>query len=175
MAGCIVTIGRDGALQVIQGLVRPEDMPKRTESGDAGTSAGNGRDPDAVTHGVPFAGPSVSTPMAPPKDREAEARKEAGVGIGLADDLRSIRTALIKAKLAGDFESAFDLALFQMGRAVFTPGPSRPCPRHRGQGDPGPAHDPDERRALRGLVAGRGDAGRSLASVLRLAGDRGSG
>ena len=34
----------------------------------------------------------------------------------------SIRTALVKAYLAGDFEAAFDLALFQMGRAVFTPG-----------------------------------------------------
>ena len=57
-----------------------------------------------------------------PKDREAEARKEAGVGIGLADDLRSIRTALVKAKLAGDFEAAFDLMLFQLGRSVFTDG-----------------------------------------------------
>ena len=35
---------------------------------------------------------------------------------------RSIRTALVKAKLAGDFEAAFDLALYQMGRAVFAPG-----------------------------------------------------
>ena len=60
--------------------------------------------------------------MALPKDREAEARKEVGVGIGLADDLRSIRTALIKAHLAGDFEAAFDLMLFQMGRSVFTEG-----------------------------------------------------
>ena len=57
-----------------------------------------------------------------PKDREAEARKEAGVGIGLADDLRSIRTALVKARLAGDFEAAFDLMLFQLGRSVFTDG-----------------------------------------------------
>ena len=57
-----------------------------------------------------------------PKDREAEARKEAGVGIGLADDLRSVRTALVKAKLAGDFEAAFDLMLFQLGRSVFTDG-----------------------------------------------------
>ena len=57
-----------------------------------------------------------------PRDREAEARKEAGVGIGLADDLRSIRTALVKAKLAGDFEAAFDLMLFQLGRSVFTDG-----------------------------------------------------
>ena len=129
MAGCIVTVGHDGALQVIQGLVKPEDMPKATESGEAGAQAANGHDAHATTHGVHTAGPdvhtagpSVSTPMAPPKDREAEARKEAGVGIGLADDLRSVRTALVKAKLAGDFEAAFDLALFQMGRAVFAPG-----------------------------------------------------
>ena len=127
MAGCIVTIAQDGSLQVIAGLVKPEDMPKAAESGDAGTQAGH--DAHATTHsvqtaghGVHTAGPSVSTPMAPPKDREAEARKEVGVGIGLADDLRSIRTALVKAKLAGDFEAAFDLALFQMGSAVFAPG-----------------------------------------------------
>ena len=33
--GCIVTIAHDGTLQVIQGLVKPEDMPKQTEPGDA--------------------------------------------------------------------------------------------------------------------------------------------
>ena len=125
MAGCIVTVGNDGSLQVIAGLVKPEDMPKQTEAdrtAEAATNAGNGHDPDAATHGTHPAGPALSQPMAPPKDREAEARKEVGVGIGLADDLRSVRTALVKAKLAGDFEAAFDLALFQMGRAVFTPG-----------------------------------------------------
>ena len=125
MAGCIVTIGRDGAIYPIQGLVRPEDMPKQAQedrTGDTGTNPGNGQDPDAATHGVHTAGPSVSTPMAPPKDPESEARKETGIGIGLADDLRSIRTALVKARLAGDFEAAFDLALFQMGRAVFARG-----------------------------------------------------
>ena len=122
MAGCIVTIAHDGTLQVIQGLVKPEGMPKQTESGDAGSEAASGNDTDAATHGVHVTGPSVSAPMALPKDREAEARKEAGVGIGLADDLRSIRTALIKAYLAGDFEAAFDLMLFQLGQSVFTHG-----------------------------------------------------
>ena len=136
IAGCIVTVGRDGAMQVIQGLVKPEDMPKPEASAEAGSAAANGHDRNATTHGVHTAGhavhtggpgvhtagSTVSTPMAPPKDREAEARKEAGVGIGLADDLRSIRTALIKAHLAGDFDAAFDLSLFQMGRAVFAPG-----------------------------------------------------
>ena len=122
MAGCIVTVGHDGAMQVIQGLVKPEDMPKPEEIGDAGSPAANGHDAQATAHAVHTAGSSVSTPMAPPPDREAEARKEAGVGIGLADDLRHIRTALIKAYLAGDFDAAFDLLLFQMGRSVFTFG-----------------------------------------------------
>ncbi len=123
MAGCIVTVGHDGAMQVVAGLVKPEDMPKQEESDSSGARTANGHDAHAATHGVhTAAGPSVSTPMAPPRDREAEARKEAGVGIGLADDLRSIRTALVKAYLAGDFEAAFDLMLFQMGRAVFAPG-----------------------------------------------------
>ena len=128
IAGCIATIARDDTLQVIDGLVRPEDMPKETPAGPdgAGTGAdnagghtaevGTGTDPGRI------AGPAVSGPMNLPKDREAEARKEAGVGIGLADDLRSVRTALVKAKLAGDFEAAFDLMLFQLGRSVFTDG-----------------------------------------------------
>ena len=124
MAGCIVTVGHDGSMQLIQGLVKPEDMPKPAESDDTAAAAANSHDigADAATHRVHVPGQSVAAPMAPPPDREAEARKEAGVGIGLADDLRSIRTALVKAKLAGDFEAAFDLALFQMGRAVFAPG-----------------------------------------------------
>ena len=122
VAGCIATVGGDGSLRVIAGLVKPEDIPKEPESAGAATPAGNGHDPDSAAHGTRAAVPSVSQPMAGPRDREAEARKEAGVGIGLADDLRSIRTALVKAHLAGDFPAAFDLALFQMGRAVFTPG-----------------------------------------------------
>ena len=122
MAGCIVTIGNDGSLQVIAGLVKPEDMPKPQESGGAATRAANGHDPDATAHATHAAGPAVAQPMAGPRDREAEARKEAGVGIGLADDQRCIRTALVKAHLAGDFPAAFDLAVFQMGRAVFTHG-----------------------------------------------------
>ncbi len=119
MAGCIVTVGHDGAMQVVQGLVKPEDMPKPAESDEAG---GIGRDPDAAARGAHADVPAMSPPMAPPRDREAEARKEAGVGIGLADDLRHVRTALVKAYLAGDFEAAFDLMLFQMGRSVFTTG-----------------------------------------------------
>ncbi len=123
IAGCIATIGRDGSLQVIQGLVKPEDMPKPAQAAGAATDAqpvGDGS--DSTTDTGRIAGPATSTPAQPPRDREAEARKEAGVGIGLADDLRSIRTALVKAHLAGDFEAAFDLMVFQLVRAVFARG-----------------------------------------------------
>ena len=124
IAGCIATIGRDGTLQVIQGLVKPEDMPKPAEAADAGTGtqSADGGDTDTGTDTGRIAGPAMSTPMQLPKDREAEARKEAGVGIGLGDDLRSIRTALVKAHLANDFEAAFDLMVFQLVRAVFAQG-----------------------------------------------------
>ena len=129
IAGCIATIARDGTLQVIDGLVRPEDMPKETAAESDATQTGSGDGGSANTAGIEtgadtgrIAGPAMSAPMTLPKDREAEARKEAGVGIGLADDLRSVRTALVKAKLAGDFEAAFDLMLFQLGRSVFTDG-----------------------------------------------------
>ena len=127
IAGCIATVGDDGQVQVVHGLVKPEDMPAR----DTATAQSSADDGAAGTHddraGIQVPGTSassVSDPAMPPArpDPEAEARKEAGVGIGLADDLRAIRTTLVKAHLADDFGAAFDLALFQMGRAVFTPG-----------------------------------------------------
>ena len=102
IAGCIATVGRDGTLQVIQGLVRPEDMPK-----EPAADAGNARDAGTATTDGGTAtgrvdGPAITTPIASPVDPRAKAREEAGVGIGLADDLRAIRTALVKAHLAQD-------------------------------------------------------------------------
>ena len=127
IAGCIATVGNEGQLQIVQGLVKPEDMPAK----DTAAAQPTGDDGAADTHqdatGIQVPGtsvPSTTDPAMPPArpDPEAEARKEAGVGIGLADDLRAIRTTLVKAHLAEDFGAAFDLMLFQMGRAVFTPG-----------------------------------------------------
>ena len=122
LAGCIATVGSDGRLQLVQGLVRPEDMPKTDTATSAATGQDAGNTGDHDSSGIQA--PAISGPAMPPArpDPEAEARKEAGVGIGLADDLRAIRTALVKARLAEDFPAAFDLMLFQMGRAVFTPG-----------------------------------------------------
>ena len=121
MAGCIATIGYDGSLEIIEGLVKPEDMPKPAEP-DAAGAATNSGDARPGTDPGRIAGPAVSTPAQPPTDREAEARKAAGVNIALADDLRSIRTALVKAHLAQDFDAAFDLMVFQLVRTVFAKG-----------------------------------------------------
>ena len=119
IAGCIATIGNSGELKVIQGLIRPEDMPAREPlypSGDGhGESGGEGA----------FSGieaPSISPPDTSPGNAEAEARRQAGVGTGLADDLRAIRTAIVKSELACDFEAVFDLLLFQLARSVFITG-----------------------------------------------------
>ena len=120
IAGCIVTIGRDGTLQVIRGLVRPEDVPKPASGSTANGQSAAAGSADATPGQVD--GPAVSAPLAPPADPRAQARQEAGVGIGLGDDLRAIRTALVKAHLANDFEAAFDLMAFQMARSVFMRG-----------------------------------------------------
>ena len=127
ISGCIVTVGSDGTVQVVNGLVKPEDMPAKdtTATGAPDASAqGGGRQHDGQQAASGIQSPALSGPAMPPArpDPEAEARKEAGVGIGLADDLRAVRTTLVKAHLADDFGAAFDLMLFQMGRAVFTPG-----------------------------------------------------
>ena len=122
ISGCVVTVGNEGRMQLVQGLVRPEDIP----ANEPGKAAATGHEDSAANehNRAGIQAPSISGPAMPPErpDHEAEARKEAGVGIGLADDLRAIRTALVKAHLADDFGAAFDLMLFQMGRAVFTPG-----------------------------------------------------
>ena len=113
IAGCIVTIGHGGKLAVIEGLVRPEDRPEPASEAGAGSPAANGA-------AVPAAGPACAPPQGRRPDPAVQARKDAGVGVGLADDLTAIRTTLVKAHLAGDFAAAFDLAVFQMARSVFS-------------------------------------------------------
>ena len=109
MAGCIATIGEDGALEVIEGLVRPEDIPARTSNPGSNGASDTGQPP------TPIHTPAQGRPV----DPAAAVRKEAGVGIGLSEDLTAIRTGIVKAHLAGDFPAAFDLMLFQLARSVF--------------------------------------------------------
>ena len=126
LAGCIVSIGEDGAMAVIRGLVRPEDVPAKPSApvNGAGPHGAGGPSGEAAQVNAARPDPRISAPARtpPPADPEAEARKAAGVGIGLADDLRAIRTAHVKAQLACRFEAAFDLLLFHLARSVFGTG-----------------------------------------------------
>ena len=135
MAGAIVTIADEGTLRLIQGLVRPEDLAaaapdgagaagSRADASDSASAVANATDGDAGdpdAYGDRFQPPALSRPD-PVPDPAAEARKRTGIGIGLSDDLRAMRTSLIKAHLAQDFDAAFDLCVFQMARAVFKTG-----------------------------------------------------
>ena len=91
MAGCVVTIDYSGKAKVIEGLVRPEDIPKASSASD-GTTWG---DPERV------------------------AREKAGYSKKLMDEMRHERTRIVRSHLSGAFTEAFDLLLFQMAREVF--------------------------------------------------------
>ena len=111
IAGCIVTIDRDGSLRVIPGLVRPEDMPEPDQDTASTTASSAANDSERV-----------APPAIRDTDPRAAARKKAGIGIGLSDDMRAIRTTIVKTHLQRDFDAAFDLLVFQMARSVFTDG-----------------------------------------------------
>ena len=67
IAGCIVTIGRDGTAQVIHGLVSPDDMPKQAdEAEDPGAATGDGGDAESGMDTGRISGPTVSPPMTLP-------------------------------------------------------------------------------------------------------------
>ena len=96
-AGCIVTVARDGALDVLAGGWCAETTPRATQPG---------KTPDTTKGHQPHA-------------RTARGATPAGIGVALGDDLRAIRTSVVKAELACDFEAAFDLLLFELARNVF--------------------------------------------------------
>ena len=118
IAGCVVTIGREGDTHIVSGLVRREDIPSAKP---AAGSSGDDASSEANPGGRAIQPPSTSMHTLP-GDRAAQARKEAGVGIGLADDLRSIRTTLVKVGLAADYDAAFDVFVFHAARSIFTNG-----------------------------------------------------
>ncbi len=88
-AGCLITIGPDGLLRVLQGMIDPADRAIEAD-------------------GVDPAGPDAAT----------ETPEGRGVSQALIDDLKAHRLQIAKAHLAQDFAVAFDLALFTLCRAV---------------------------------------------------------
>ena len=60
------------------------------------------------------------------RDARAAATQDAGLRLGLAQDLRVIRTAIVKALLGRDVDLAVDLAAYQIASAIFGGKPGGP-------------------------------------------------
>ena len=122
-AGCIVTIGGDGAFALHQGLIERA----ATQSDADHDPAGNGADPDECET-AELGGPARTLTAAmldrlpgtaPPLSIEQITRKESGFSQMLVDDLKAHRLQITRAHLAGDFGVAFDLALYALCVELF--------------------------------------------------------
>lgn len=82
-------------------------------------------------------------------DERAAATQDAGLRLGLAEDLRLIRAGIVKACLECDPELAFDLAAYQLASAVFGGKPDGPLAIEiTVTPDVPDGVDPDDREAL---------------------------
>jgi ParB family transcriptional regulator, chromosome partitioning protein len=115
IAGCIVTVGDEGEFYVYQGLIERSAATANTD----GDERGDGDDePDPI--GAIRSGRSSTPAMIDPRSRalppspEQTIRKACGFSQGHVDDLKSYRLQITKAYLAGDFDVAFDLALYAL-------------------------------------------------------------
>ena len=109
IAGCVVTIGHDGALRVEKGLVRPEDIPVAAEQTEY---PADGDTEIAVTR--PNVSPPTSSAPVPISDPATTLRKADGISASLADDLRASRQHILRAHLAADYDVAFDAMLYAL-------------------------------------------------------------
>ena len=113
---------------------KPDPAPPPTPPQPAAAAASDDGPPPptpARDHAAPPA-PPPDPGYRPPQydqadpDERAAATQDAGLRLGLAEDLRLIRAGIVKACLECDLELAFDLAAYQMASAVFGGKPDGP-------------------------------------------------
>ena len=105
VAGCVVTIDETGGLKVHQGLVKKDDLKKvRNRKADDTEPVVEVNDPRYQTY---------TTDKATRRDGYSQA---------LAERMRLVRSTILKAHLANNFELTFDMAIFQMARTLFGTG-----------------------------------------------------
>ena len=115
-AGVIVTIGDRGEFRLYEGLIErvtARDAPHR-EPG-----AGNAGDDDETWSPDDGDNDGNLEPAASHLSPEQALRKELGFSQSLVDDLKAHRHQITRAHLAGNFEVAFDLALYALCTDVF--------------------------------------------------------
>lgn len=98
IAGAVVTIGDDGKAEIVRGLVRPEDMPKKN-------GKSNGK---------------------PSPDSEADSNDEpaSGLSAGLIEDLTAQKSAAISAAILGKPDVALAGIVHAMASQIFAHGVS---------------------------------------------------
>ena len=145
----------------------PAPPPAPPEPAAAGTRDDEPGHPTPTPSGSGAASPAPDAGYRPPQydqaepDERAAATQDAGLRLGLADDLRMIRTGIIKACLQCDLDLAFDLAAYQMASAVFGRKPDGPLAIEiAATGDVPEGVDPDDRES----VAQRSPGARLLAA-----------
>jgi len=115
-AGCIVTIGDDGEFELHQGLLDRAAGRGAADTGEAGES----ETADGEESWIPAEGDDRDRqPSGPHRSPEQALRKECGFSQTLVDDLKAHRHQITRAYLAGNFEVAFDLALYALGTDLF--------------------------------------------------------
>jgi ParB family transcriptional regulator, chromosome partitioning protein len=109
-AGCIVTIGDDGQFELHQGLIeRPASTPANNDAGAFDPDAAE--DDDDTLTASPMRGGEATRSSG---DAEQALRKECGFSQSLVDDLKAHRLQITRAHLAGNYDVAFDLALYTL-------------------------------------------------------------
>ena len=136
---------------------KPDPAPTPTPPQPAAAAASDDGPPPptpANDHAAPSA-PPPDPGYRPPQydqaepDERAAATQDAGLRLGLAEDLRLIRAGIVKACLECDPELAFDLAAYQMASAVFGGKPDGPLAIEiTVTPDVPDGVDPDDREAL---------------------------
>jgi ParB family chromosome partitioning protein len=104
LAGCIVTVARDGTLQIAEGYVKAEDRAAiaRLQDGESGQETDD-------TDALPAA---------------AQAEPETGYSATLIEELTAIRTAALRVELVSRPEIALAAILHPLVAKVFYDGPS---------------------------------------------------
>ena len=135
----------------------PDPAPPPTPPQPAAAAASDDGPPPptpANDHAAPPA-PPPDPGYRPPQydqaepDERAAATQDAGLRLGLAEDLRLIRAGIVKACLECDPELAFDLAAYQLASAVFGGKPDGPLAIEiTVTPDVPDGVDPDDREAL---------------------------
>ena len=145
----------------------PTPTPTPPDPAAAATRDDEPEHPAPAPSPGPAAAPPPDAGYRPPQydhtepDERAAATQDAGLRLGLAEDLRLIRTGIVKARLQCDLELAFDLAAYQMASAVFGAKPDGPLAIEiTATGDLPEGVDPDDREA----VAQRSPGARMLAA-----------